>query len=331
MNDSKRPIFAITAGDPNGIGPEITIKAIIKNQDILEKTIPVIFCHPQVLHYYMTNLSIKIDIKQITNFSDLNSDKNSIFCFPVNVEYYQPEPGKLSSISGEHAFQYIKTAINIANNGRVNGVITAPINKEALRMANLPYLDHTEMFTRLTNSEHTLTLFVTGKLRIFFYSRHIPFREIADDLNVSKLVHTLHICQQHLQQIGIKNPHIAVAALNPHAGDGGMFGKEEIEIIQPAVQSAAQQNIMVSGPIPADSVFHLAREGHYDAVLSLYHDQGHIAAKTYDFYKTISITTGLPFIRTSVDHGTAMDIAGKGIANEASMVEAIKTALKYYW
>ena len=150
-------------------------------------------------------------------------------------------------------------------------------------------------------------------------------------LNQKQIVTTLHDCNRYLRQIGLDKIRLAVAALNPHGGEHGLFGQEELEILQPAVHQAVSEGLNVVGPIPADSVFHLAKEGHFDAVLSLYHDQGHIAAKTYDFERTVSLTMGLPFLRTSVDHGTAFDIAGKGTASEISLVEAIKAIIQYYW
>lgn len=331
MKDLNKPNFAVTIGDPNGIGPEITLKALSKNPNLYNKLIPIVFAAPDILHFYIQKLSINLEVETITDFSKFSFKPGTILCHPVNVNHYLPQVGQITAGAGEHAYKYITAAIEAAKNGIVKGVVTAPINKEAFKLAGVPFLDHTEIFTKLTNSQNTMTLFVTGNMRTFFYSRHIPFRDIADDLEIDRIVKTLNVCKNHLEQIGIQNPKIALAALNPHGGESGMFGKEEIEILQPAVEQSQKLNLNIEGPIPADSVFHLANEGQFDAVLSLYHDQGHIATKTYDFHKTVSITTGLPFIRTSVDHGTAMNIAGQGIANETSMVEAIKAALKYHW
>jgi 4-hydroxythreonine-4-phosphate dehydrogenase len=325
-----KPKFAITIGDPNGIGPEIVLKSFM-NYSAFNETIPVIMADPSVLEYYIKLYSFNLKIDIFSDIVNIQSSPDSIPCFPIKANGYLPQPGFITAEAGLHAFEYINKSIDFANNKLVNGIVTAPINKEALKLADVPYLDHTEILTKLTNSKYTMTLFVTGNLKIFFYSRHITFREIADSLKKDDIVSCLQTCDKHLFQLGIKNPHIALSALNPHGGEHGMFGKEEIEILEPAVNKAQKLSLNVSGPIPADSVFHLAKEGVYDAVLSLYHDQGHIAAKTYDFYKTVSITTGLPFIRTSVDHGTAMDIAGKGIANETSLIEAYKCAAKYYW
>ena len=235
------------------------------------------------------------------------------------------------SAGGRQAFASIEKAIKLALDREIDVIATAPVNKEAMKMASVPYLDHTEILTKLTDSRDTMTLFVTGDLRVFFYSRHIQFKNISQSLNHDDLVLSLEKCLVYLRKIGISEPSVALAALNPHGGEQGMFGREEIDILQPAVISAQKKGLAVQGPVPADSVFHLAKEGHYDAVLSLYHDQGHIATKTLDFYRTVALTMGLPFLRTSVDHGTAFDIAGKGIVSEISLVEAVKAAARYFW
>ena len=175
-----------------------------------------------------------------------------------------------------------------------------------------------------------MTMFQTGRLRIFFATRHLAFKDIAANLTVDKLLESIRSASFYLKKFGIPAPALAVAALNPHGSDGGLMGDEEIRIIRPAIELAQRELVDVRGPVPADSVFHLAREGMFDGVLSLYHDQGHIAAKTLDFHGTISMTLGLPFLRTSVDHGTAFDIAGRGVASEAGMIAAIDAAVQYY-
>lgn len=325
-----RPKFAITIGDPNGIGPEIVLKSFINN-NFKENAIPIVFSDPSILDYYIQLFSFDLKIENVTDFNKIQLKEGIIPCYPISPVHYLPEPGKIIADAGLHAFEYINQAIQFCNQKKLNGIVTAPINKEALKIAKVQYLDHTEILTKLTNSKNTMTLFVTANLKIFFYSRHIIFREISDALEIDKIVSSLEICINHLKQLGLKNPCVVLSALNPHGGEHGMFGNEEIEILEPAINKALKKNLNVFGPVPADSVFHLVKEGQYDAVLSLYHDQGHIAAKTYDFFKTISITTGLPFVRTSVDHGTAMEIAGKGIANETSLIEAFNQAVKYYW
>ncbi len=326
-----KPIFAITIGDPCGIGPEITLKALKNHSDIFEQCNLIICGSIELLQKTAAKIKMDIEIHKIEE-SKLDQLSGSGFqCLDINPAPFEHEYGIITAGGGQHSFAYIEKAIELAKNKEVNGVVTAPINKESLKAGSVPFLDHTEMFTKLTGSNRTMTLFVTGNLRVFFYSRHIPFADISSALDQQELVKTLHDCERHLKQIGLTNSKVAVAALNPHGGESGLFGREEMEIIDPAVKQAANEGLNVVGPIPADSVFHLAKEGHYDAVLSLYHDQGHIAAKTYDFERTVSLTMGLPFLRTSVDHGTAFDIAGKGIASEISLVEAIKSAIRHYW
>jgi len=325
-----KPKFAITIGDPNGIGPEIILKSFL-NKNNFKNAIPLVIADPTVLEFYIKLFSFDLKIETITDINEIQLKKDVVPCYPLTPVHYIPQPGEITAEAGLHAFEYINKSFEFCNQKLLSGIVTAPINKEALKLAKVPYLDHTEILTKLTKSKNTMTLFITGNLKIFFYSRHITFREISNALDIDKIVSTLNVCINHLKQLGFKNPHVVLSALNPHGGEHGMFGNEEIEILKPAIKEAKKKNLNVSGPIPADSVFHLVKEGEYDAVLSLYHDQGHIAAKTYNFYKTVSITTGLPFIRTSVDHGTAMEIAGKGNAYETSFVEAFKTAAKYFW
>ena len=326
-----KPRFAITAGDPYGIGPEIVLKSFILHPDLNTLCIPVIFGSRQVLEQMARSLKIKVIFQSVDSLDQVEEQGDLIHCYDVQPSFTVSEFGRICAEGGEMAYQGLQKAITAAQQKKVQAIVTAPVNKESLRLAGVPYQDHTEMLTELTGSTRSMTLFVTGTLRIFFYTRHIPFAHIAGALNINKVVIGLQDCQRNLKQIGFEQPRLALAALNPHAGEQGLFGREEIEILVPAVKKARQLGILVDGPIPADSVFHLAKEGKFDAVMSLYHDQGHIAAKTLDFRRTVSLTLGLPFLRTSVDHGTAFDIAGQGIADETSMVEAIIAAHRYYW
>ncbi len=324
--------IGITIGDPSGVGPEIVLKSLLKHDEIYEICYPIVFGNKEILSKYIGNISDTIDIVQIDKIDDsILPHKNKIFCYSKEKLENIPSPGVIDSESGRLAYQAIEDSIQSLMNEEISAVATAPINKEALKKAQIPFLDHTEIFTKKTNSKNTMTLFMTGNLRIFFLTRHLRFSEISSALKIDDIVLNLKNSSKYLKKLGIKNPKIALAALNPHAGESGMFGDEEIGVLTPAINIAKNNGIDVYGPIAADSVFHLCKEGEFDAVLSLYHDQGHIAAKTLDFYKTISLTMGLPFLRTSVDHGTAMDIAGKNSANEISMVEAIKAAAEYGW
>jgi 4-hydroxythreonine-4-phosphate dehydrogenase len=226
--------------------------------------------------------------------------------------------------AGRAAFEYIERATLLILAGEVEAIATAPINKEALRAGGVPHLDHTGAFAALTHSPEATTMFVLDQLRIFFATRHMSLRKAIDDLSRPRVVQMLRHAHEQMERFGYKRPSIALAALNPHAGEAGLFGDEEIEILAPAVEEARGMGINASGPHPPDAVFHVAKNGGYDCVLSLYHDQGHIAAKSIDFDRTVAITTGLPFVRSSVDHGTAFDIAGTGKARWVSMSESVR-------
>ena len=220
--------------------------------------------------------------------------------------------GEVQPLGGEAAFAAIRASIDLAMSQRVDGVVTAPINKESLQAAKIPFIGHTEMFAEYTGATEEMTMFTIVGLKIFFLTRHVSLAQACAQITVPRVAKGIDQCIKALHQLGYDAPHLAVAALNPHGGEDGMFGREEIEGIKPAIAAARAKGHRISGPVPADLVFHLARIGRYDAVLSLYHDQGHIAAKMMDFEKTVSVTLGLPVLRTSVDHGTAFDIAGTG-------------------
>ena len=237
--------------------------------------------------------------------------------------------GEVQAQCGKAAFEYIKTSVDLAMNNEVKAIATTPINKESLKAANVPYIGHTEMLEDLTNTKDPLTMFQVRGMRIFFLTRHVSLKDAIAQMTKERVHDYLIRCDQALQRLGVENRKIAVAGLNPHSGENGLFGREEIDEIKPGIEAAVQDGIDAVGPVPADSVFFQALNGKYDAVLSLYHDQGHIAAKMTDFHRTISITNGLPFLRTSVDHGTAFDIAGKNIASSVSMEECIKLAAEY--
>lgn len=330
----QKPLLGITMGDPAGIGPEIVVKALAKAElyqqvrplvigdgGALERALRVIFPSPVVpgsgvglsLHsvsrpaegYFRPGLIDYIDLENV----------------PAKLAL-----GQINAAAGRAAFDYIQKAIDLALSGEIDGVVTAPINKQAIRAAGIDFIGHTEMFADLTKSRPVLTMFQVQNLRIFHLTRHVSLIEACRQMKRDYVLETLFSCQDTLQRLGFRRPRLAVAALNPHGGEGGLFGDEELKEIAPAVEDAKTNGLSVSGPIAADSVFYLANQGHYDAVLALYHDQGHIAAKMLDFERTVSVTTGLPFIRTSVDHGTAFDIAGRGVASSTSLEEAIRVA-----
>ena len=289
-----KPRIGITTGDPAGIGPEIVTKAL-RDPLILE------ICEPVVFGMTDAGAIAAAGIKQ----------------------------GKISAAGGRAAYESIEKAVSAARKGEIDAIATAPIHKESLRAADVPYIGHTEILAGLTGSDDPLTLFETLSLRVFFLSRHVSLREACDLVTEERIFRYLVRCDRALKDgLRLADPLIAVAGLNPHCGEHGLFGNEE-ECIAPAIERAGKEGVRAVGPIGADSVFHLAKIGRFDAVLYLYHDQGHIACKTLDFERTISLTIGLPFLRTSVDHGTAFDIAGKNIASAVSMIEAIRIAARY--
>ena len=332
MSGKKR--IGITIGDPAGIGPEIVLKALLNHSEIYDWCRPLIFAPVPAVERALDVLQSQTRIRVIrspSEWSGIGKENREIIVCESQTFEPLPSYGQVSAQGGRMAFEAIRTAIDWANRKAIDAIATAPVNKQSLKAGEVPFTDHTAMFKALTQSQAVMTLFMTGPLRIFFYSRHIPFREIPASLKIENLVETMEQALGHLKKLGLLQPRLAVAALNPHGGENGLFGDEEQRIIAPAVEQARKQGWNVFGPIPADSVFHLNLTGEFDAVLSLYHDQGHIAAKTYDFYGTVSLTMGLPFLRTSVDHGTAFEIAGRNKANERSMVEAIKIAARYAW
>jgi 4-hydroxythreonine-4-phosphate dehydrogenase len=230
---------------------------------------------------------------------------------------------------GKAAFEYIEKSIQMTMDGQADAVATAPINKEAIRAAEINFIGHTEIFAELTNTNDPLTMFETNGLRVFFLTRHVSLRDMLDMITKERVIDYVERCTEALARLGVKEGTMAVAGLNPHSGEHGLFGWEEVNEIAPAVEELRARGYNVVGPVPADSVFHQAALGRFNSVLSLYHDQGHIATKTLDFDRTIAITNSMPILRTSVDHGTAYDIAGKGIAGAVSMIESVRLAAKY--
>ena len=246
-----------------------------------------------------------------------------------NVDLASFAYGKVQAQCGQAAFEYIKASIELTMAGKAAAVATTPINKESLKAAHVPYIGHTEIFGDLTSTKDPLTMFQVHNLRVFFLTRHLSLIDACRAVKKERLVDYIGRCTSALKLLGLKNPSMVVAGLNPHCGEHGLFGNEEDAEVVPAIEEARKQGFNVSGPNPADSVFHFALKGAWDAVLSLYHDQGHIATKMVDFERTISLTLGMPILRTSVDHGTAFDIAGTGKVSAVSMVEAIRLAAEY--
>ncbi|NLM46538.1 MAG: 4-hydroxythreonine-4-phosphate dehydrogenase PdxA [Firmicutes bacterium] len=324
-----KPLIGIPLGDPAGIGPEIVVKALL-NPKIYTCARPVVIGSAAVLRQTAEILRADIKINTIAAPKEGNFAPGIVNLIDLaNIEPKDYRHGTVGAAAGRAAYEYIRTATELALDGQLAALATTPINKEAIRASGIDFIGHTEMLAALTKTENPLTMFQTGNLRIFFLSRHLSLRAALELVTKENIIRTAEQCLQALARLGFADGCLAIAALNPHGGEHGLFGTEEMTEIAPAVEALQARGLNVEGPVPADSVFHLARTGLYDAVLSLYHDQGHIAAKTADFDRTVSLTLGLPFLRTSVDHGTAFGIAGKGIASAVSMEEAIIQAASY--
>ncbi|WP_202107975.1 4-hydroxythreonine-4-phosphate dehydrogenase PdxA [Succinivibrio dextrinosolvens] len=324
-----KPLIAVPIGDPAGVGPEIVVKTLVSDEAMDVADVIVIGDH-QIIEQAIkiTNVKLTVNIvnspkegkyqKGVLNLIDLNNIDMSRFAF-----------GKVNGMCGKAAYEYIAKSIELAMNREVLAVATPPINKESLRAGNINFIGHTEIFGALTKTPDPLTLFQVHKLRVFFLTRHVSLLEMLGMIKKDRIKDYVKRCTDALKKLGVTEGTMAVAGLNPHSGEHGLFGWEEVNVIAPACKELQDEGFNVVGPVPADSVFHQAHQGRYNSVLSLYHDQGHIATKTLDFERTISITAGMPILRTSVDHGTAFDIAGKNIVSEVSMVEAVKLAAEY--
>ncbi len=316
-------------GDPAGIGPEIVVKALADDKvNQVAKT--VVIGDKSTIEQAMRFCNLNLEVKAIEDVQKGDYRTGVINLIDLkNVDIKSLEIGKVQGMAGKAAFDYIKKSVELAMAGKIDALATTPINKEALKAGQINYIGHTEILEDLTNSKDPLTMFQVYDLRVFFLSRHVSLRKACDMVTEERLFDYIQRCMKALERLGINNAKMAVAGLNPHSGEHGLFGDDEVREIEPAIRRAKELRFNVIGPVPADSVFYFGLKGSYDAVLSLYHDQGHIATKMVDFERTISITNNLPFLRTSVDHGTAFDIAGTGKAGAVSMIEAIILAAKY--
>ena len=327
--EHKKPLIAVPIGDPAGVGPEIVAKACAL-ANVNEAADVIVIGDKQVMENAIGIVKAPIEINIVERPVDGDYRPGILNLIDLdNIDQTKFSYGVVQAMCGEAAFAYIKKSIELAMSGVADAVATTPINKEALHATNVPFIGHTEIFGELTGTPDPLTMFETNGLRVFFLTRHKSLRDMLDDITKENIKACVKESLAALKRLGVTEGKMAIAGLNPHCGEHGLFGWEEVNEIMPAVEELQEEGYPVVGPIGADSVFHQAAIGRYNSVLSLYHDQGHIATKTLDFDRTISITNGMPILRTSVDHGTAFDIAGKGIVSEISMAEAILLAAKY--
>ena len=331
----KKPILGITMGDPCGIGPEITTKALFHKR-VYEICHPIVIGSGEVLKEAIKICGLKQQVNSIKNIKDAKFNYGTIDILDQeNVEVSNLIRGEVSEMGGRAAYEAIAKVIDLAMKGEIDGTITGPLNKEALNLAGYHYSGHTEIYAELTDTKDYTMMLADDGLRVVHVSTHVSLREACDLCTKERVHNVIRLADNACRKLGIKNPRVAVAGLNPHAGENGLFGREEIEEIMPAVLLAQKENINVEGPLPPDTLFSKARGGQYDIVVAMYHDQGHIPLKVLGFqfdheknkWETVTgvnITLGLPIIRSSVDHGTAFDQAGKNTANEESLINAIE-------
>ena len=324
-----KPLIAVTMGDPAGVGPEIVAMSLA-SAEVTDVADCVVVGDKKVMENAIRITGSDLTVNVIGKPADGSYEPGVLNLIDLdNVDMDQFEFGKVSGMCGKAAYDYIAKSIELANAGEVDAVSTTPINKEALKAGEIHFIGHTEIFGALTGTEDPLTMFETNGMRVFFLTRHVSLRQMLDMIKKDRIVDYVVRCTEALKRLGVSEGTMAIAGLNPHSGEHGLFGWEEVEEIMPAIEELKKMGYDVAGPVGADSVFHQAAIGKYNSVLSLYHDQGHIATKTLDFEKTIAITNGMPILRTSVDHGTAFDIAGTGKVSAVSMIEAIRLAAKY--
>lgn len=336
-----RPILGISAGDPAGIGPEVTLKALCKPH-IYDMCQPVLVCSKSILEATMADcgLSLQIECVNEDNLAESGNQYGVVRLVDLdNVDMQKFQYGQVSSMCGNASFEYVAKVIEMAQKGRIQATVTGPINKEALRAGGHQYAGHTEIYATLTKTRDYAMMLMDGGFRVSHVSTHCSLREACERTQKERIMTVLKLTHSALEQMGIVHPKIAVSGLNPHAGENGLFGTEEIEEIIPAVEWAQENKMNVDGPWPPDTIFAQLQGGQFDAVVAMYHDQGHIPTKLVGFhydYDTgnwtsmsgVNVTLGLPIIRTSVDHGTAFDRAGQNVANPESMVQAIEMAVK---
>ncbi len=321
------PVIGITMGDPVGIGPEIIAKTLA-HPDLGSICRPVIFGDPRVIAHEMHKLGKAAALPMRTTFTRADLGPNPVVVPISDLDPAELVPGHPTPATSTAMAAAIIAAVRHARSGGLDAIVTAPINKKALNQAGYDYPGHTEMLARLTGTPDVVMMLAGKRLRVVLVTIHCALAEVPGRLSIDAIVKTATITNTALQRFFTPEtvPRIAVAALNPHAGEGALFGCEEQTIIGPAVEQLRRMGLHVSGPHPPDTVFHAAARGSYDAVVCMYHDQGLIPLKLLHFEDGVNITLGLPIIRTSVDHGTAYDIAGRGIASPASMLSAVKTA-----
>jgi len=336
---NKRPIVGITMGDPAGIGPEIAAKVMAK-KEVYDICRPLIVGDAHAMKQAVGIAGVSLDVNAISEVEEAKYQHGIMDVIDLkNVDMSRLVHGKVSAIAGNAAFEAVKKVIELALQNKIDATITGPINKESINLAGYHFVGHTEIYAHFTDTKDLTMLLTDGNLRVVHVSTHVSLREACDLVKKERVLKVIRLADEACRLIGIANPKIGVAGLNPHAGENGLFGWEEEQEIIPAIKEAKATGINAEGPVSPDTLFSKARGGMYDIVVAMYHDQGHIPLKVVGFnwdekskkwnsINGVNITLGLPIIRSSVDHGTAFDIAGKGIANEDSLIHAIEYGVK---
>ena len=335
---SDRPRLGITVGDPAGIGPEVTAKAL-SSPEIRSLADFVVFGYHRLWEKPDGGAFAEFDRRSVTadEFAALGPAQDleaapgvTLVEFP-EIDYSAIPVGSVTAAGGQAGVRYILAAIQAIKNGCLDGVTTGPISKEAIKLAGHPWPGHTELFAEKFESPEVAMMFAGGPLRVVLATIHMSLADVPGSLTTERILTTVRLADRALKDLfGIAAPRLGVCGLNPHAGEGGRFGHEEGETIAPALEQARREGVRVFGPLPADTIFRAAMKGEFDIVVAMYHDQGLIPIKTVAFEESVNITIGIPAIRTSVDHGTAFDIAGRGMADPSSMKNAIRMAVRMY-
>jgi 4-hydroxythreonine-4-phosphate dehydrogenase len=320
-----RPTIAISMGDPAGIGPEIIVKALA-DQALLPMARWVIVGDAEVWRETVASLAIHLPADVVQNLQDAEAGSSTVFLDRQQLQGVPRPAGKLSAACGRAALDYVRTATLLALHREVDAMVTAPLNKEAVVLAGERFTGHTEYIAELCGAADSRMLLINDRLRVVHVTTHCALRQACEP-TVQRILRTIELGHQSLQLLGFQSPRIAVCGLNPHAGENGLFGNEDAALILPAVQAAQSSGIDCQGPFPADTLFTKAIRGEFDLVVAMYHDQGHIPMKLMDFENTVNVSLGLPIIRTSVDHGTAFDIAGKNRADATNLKAALRLAV----
>jgi 4-hydroxythreonine-4-phosphate dehydrogenase len=324
----KDPVLAITMGDAAGIGPEIVVRALTRSETY-ESCDPIVVGDAQVLAAAVSGMDLDLDIHSVENLKQARFELGAIDVLDLaNIDLTRLRIGQVDPMAGGAAVEYVIKAVELAQSGWIDGIVTAPLHKQAMNEAGYDYPGHTELLAEKTGSSDYAMMFVAGNLRTILVTIHCALRSVPDIISREKVLKKIQQASSAMQLLSVENPIIAVAGLNPHAGEGGMFGHEEIEVLEPAIRDARAEGIDVVGPYPADTIYNRLLKGDFDIVVAMYHDQGLIPVKLLGFEKGVNVTLGLPFIRTSVDHGTAFGKAWEWRANPGSLITAILLAAR---